>query len=95
MWGHPEVYILVPARLWHVLRDRLHVFQQKRIFGYTSMVCAAIAITLHLLHGLLHHFFTMGSGANVNSFFSIVTMFIAIPAGVQVFDWILTMYNGS
>lgn len=93
MWGHPEVYILVlPA--FGMFSEIVSTFSQKRIFGYTSMVCAAIAITLLSYLVWLHHFFTMGAGADVNSFFGIVTMLIAIPSGVQVFNWILTMFKG-
>ncbi len=93
MWGHPEVYILVlPA--FGMFSEIVATFSQKKIFGYVSMVCAAVSITLLSYLVWLHHFFTMGAGADVNSFFGIVTMFIAIPSGVQVFNWILTMYKG-
>lgn len=94
MWGHPEVYILVlPA--FGMYSEIVAAFSQKRIFGYASMVYAAIAITLLSFLVWLHHFFTMGAGANVNSFFGIVTQLIAIPMGVQVFNWILTMFKGK
>lgn len=94
MWGHPEVYILVlPA--FGMYSEIVTTFSQKKIFGYVSMVCATIAITLLSYLVWLHHFFTMGAGADVNSFFSIMTMLIAIPSGVQVFNWILTMYKGK
>lgn len=93
MWGHPEVYILVlPA--FGMFSEIVATFSQKKIFGYASMVWAAIAITFLSYLVWLHHFFTMGAGADVNSFFGIVTMLIAIPAGVQVFNWILTMFKG-
>lgn len=94
MWGHPEVYILViPA--FGMFSEIVSTFSQKRISGYVSMVWAAIAITALSYLVWLHHFFVMGAGPDVNSFFGIVTMFIAIPAGVQVFNWILTMYRGK
>jgi cytochrome o ubiquinol oxidase subunit I len=94
MWGHPEVYILVlPA--FGMFSEIVATFSQKRIVGYISMVWAAVTITLLSYLVWLHHFFTMGAGAAVNSFFSIVTMFIAIPAGVQVFSWVLTMFRGK
>lgn len=94
MWGHPEVYILIlPA--FGIYSEIVATFSQKRVFGYVSMVCAAIAITLLSFMVWLHHFFTMGAGADVNSFFGIVTMLIAIPTGVQVFNWILTMFKGK
>ncbi len=94
MWGHPEVYILImPA--FGMYSEIVSTFSKKRIFSYVSMVCAAIAITLLSFLVWLHHFFTMGAGADVNSFFAIMTMLIAIPTGVQMFNWILTMYKGE
>ena len=94
MWGHPEVYILViPA--FGMFSEIVSTFSQKKISGYVSMVWAAIAITALSYLVWLHHFFVMGAGPNVNSFFGIVTLLIAIPAGVQVFNWILTMYKGK
>jgi len=94
MWGHPEVYILVlPA--FGMFAEIVSTFSQKAIFSYVSMVCAAVSITLLSYLVWLHHFFTMGAGANVNSFFGIVTMLIAIPSGVLVFNLILTMFKGN
>ncbi|MDP1815171.1 MAG: cbb3-type cytochrome c oxidase subunit I, partial [Leadbetterella sp.] len=94
MWGHPEVYILViPA--FGLFSEIVSTFSQKPISGYTSMVWAALTITTLSYLVWLHHFFVMGAGPDVNSFFGIVTMFIAIPSGVQVFNWILTMYKGK
>lgn len=94
MWGHPEVYILViPA--FGMFSEIVTTFSQKTIFSYTSMVLAAISITALSYLVWLHHFFVMGAGPVVNSFFGIVTMLIAIPSGVQVFNWIMTMYKGK
>lgn len=93
MWGHPEVYILMlPA--FGIYSEIVSTFSQKRLAGYVSLVIAAIGITVLALLVWLHHFFTMGSGADVNAFFGIMTMFIAVPTGVQVFNWISTMYKG-
>jgi len=92
-WGHPEVYILVlPA--FGIFSEIVPVFSKKRLFGYTSMVWALMAITVLSFTVWLHHFFTMGSGANVNAFFGIMTMVIAIPTGVKIFNWLFTMYRG-
>jgi cytochrome o ubiquinol oxidase subunit 1 len=94
MWGHPEVYILVlPA--FGMYSEIISTFSRKPIANYTSMVCAAIIITGLSYLVWLHHFFTMGAGPEVNSFFGIVTMLIAIPSGVQVFNWIQTMLKGK
>lgn len=94
MWGHPEVYILVlPA--FGMYSEIIATFSKKQITNYGSMVWAALIITGLSYLVWLHHFFTMGAGPVVNSFFGIVTMLIAIPSGVQVFNWILTMYRGK
>lgn len=92
-WGHPEVYILVlPA--FGIFSEVVATFSKKRLFGYTSMVVALAAIAILSFTVWLHHFFTMGAGASVNTFFGIMTMIIAIPTGVKVFNWIFTMYRG-
>ncbi|MGE6322021.1 cytochrome o ubiquinol oxidase subunit I [Pseudomonas oryzihabitans] len=92
-WGHPEVYILIlPA--FGVFSEVTSTFSKKRLFGYVSMVWATVAITVLSFIVWLHHFFTMGSGANVNAFFGIATMIIAIPTGVKIFTWLFTMYQG-
>ena len=92
-WGHPEVYILIlPA--FGIFSEIVATFSGKRLFGYKSMVVAIGAITFLSFVVWLHHFFTMGAGANVNAFFGIMTMVIAIPTGVKVFNWLFTMYRG-
>lgn len=92
-WGHPEVYILIlPA--FGVFSEVVATFSRKRLFGYTSMVWAIGIIVFLSFIVWLHHFFTMGAGANVNAFFGIMTMFIAIPTGVKVFNWLFTMVRG-
>lgn len=93
-WGHPEVYILIlPA--FGVFSEIVPVFSRKRLFGYKSMVGALTCIMLFSYTTWLHHFFTMGAGADVNSFFGLTTMIIAIPTGVKIFNWIFTMFRGK
>lgn len=92
-WGHPEVYILIlPA--FGIFSEVVAVFSQKKLFGYTSMVVATLLIVAMSFVVWVHHFFTMGAGANVNAFFGIMTMAIAIPTGVKVFNWLFTMFRG-
>jgi cytochrome o ubiquinol oxidase subunit I len=92
-WGHPEVYILIlPA--FGVFSEVLATFSRKPLFGYTSMVAATMAICLLSFMVWLHHFFTMGAGANVNAVFGIATMVIAVPTGVKIFNWLFTLYGG-
>lgn len=93
MWGHPEVYILmIPA--FGVYSEVVSVFSQKKLFGYKSLVVGALVITGFSSIVWLHHFFTMGAGANVNAFFGIMTAVIAIPTSVQIYNWLATMYKG-
>lgn len=93
MWGHPEVYILVlPA--YGVFSEIVSTFSRKRIANYTSNVFGMIGVSVLALSVWLHHFFTMGAGANVNAFFGVMTMIIAIPTTVLFFTWIATMYKG-
>lgn len=93
-WGHPEVYILIlPA--FGIFSEVVATFSRKRLFGYVSMIWALAAITFLSFIVWLHHFFTMGAGPNVNAFFGVMTMIIAIPTGVKVFNWLFTMYRGS
>jgi cytochrome o ubiquinol oxidase subunit I len=92
-WGHPEVYILIlPA--FGIFSEVVATFSGKRLFGYTPMVVATMAIAVLSFLVWLHHFFTMGAGGDVNGFFGIATMIIAIPTGVKVFNWLFTMYRG-
>ena len=92
-WGHPEVYILVlPA--FGVFSEVIATFSGKPLFGYRSMIAATMSICMLSFMVWLHHFFTMGAGADVNAFFGLMTMIIAVPTGVKVFNWIFTLFGG-
>ena len=93
IWGHPEVYVLV-LPVFGIYSEITSTFTGKRLFGYSSMVYATVVITILSWLVWLHHFFTMGSGASVNSFFGIATMVISIPTGAKIFNWLFTMYRG-
>jgi cytochrome o ubiquinol oxidase subunit I len=92
-WGHPEVYILI-LPCFGIFSEVISTFSGKSLFGYTSMVYATICITVLSFVVWLHHFFTMGSGADVNAFFGITTMIISVPTGAKIFNWLFTMYRG-
>ncbi|QYR20727.1 cbb3-type cytochrome c oxidase subunit I [Paenibacillus sp. sptzw28] len=93
MWGHPEVYIVIlPA--FGVFSEVVSTFSRKRVFGYKSMVFSMMIISILSFFVWVHHFFTMGSGADVNVFFAIATMAIGIPTGVKIFNWLFTMFRG-
>jgi cytochrome o ubiquinol oxidase subunit 1 len=92
-WGHPEVYILIlPA--FGVFSEVISTFSGKPLFGYRSMIIATMAICILSFLVWLHHFFTMGAGADVNGFFGIMSMIIAVPTGVKIFNWLFTMWGG-
>ena len=92
-WGHPEVYILIlPA--FGVFSEVTSTFSGKRLFGHHSMIYASGAIAVLGFAVWLHHFFTMGAGASVNTFFGLATMLISIPTGVKLFNWLFTIYQG-
>jgi len=93
IWGHPEVYILVlPA--FGIYSEVVSTFSHKPLFGYRSMVMATMAICILSFMVWLHHFFTMGPGPDVNTFFGIASSIIAVPTGVKIFNWLFTMYGG-
>jgi cytochrome o ubiquinol oxidase subunit I len=93
VWGHPEVYILIlPA--FGIFSEVISTFSGKPLFGYRSMVAATMVICVLSFLVWLHHFFTMGASADVNGFFGVMTMIIAVPTGVKIFNWLFTMYGG-
>ena len=92
-WGHPEVYILILPS-FGIFSEVISTFSNKPLFGYRSMIMATMAICILAFMVWLHHFFTMGAGADVNGFFGVTTMIIAVPTGVKVFNWLFTMYGG-
>jgi cytochrome o ubiquinol oxidase subunit 1 len=93
LWGHPEVYILIlPA--FGIYSEVVATFAAKTLFGYRSMVFSVAVITLLSFGVWLHHFFTMGASADVNAFFGITTMLIAVPTGVKIFNWLFTIWGG-
>jgi cytochrome o ubiquinol oxidase subunit 1 len=92
-WGHPEVYILIlPA--FGIFSEVISTFSGKPLFGYRSMVVATLFICVVSFMVWLHHFFTMGAGANVNAAFGIATSIIAVGTGVKIYNWLFTMYGG-
>ena len=92
-WGHPEVYILIlPA--FGVFSEVAATFSGKGLFSYRSMVLATLGICVLSFMVWLHHFFTMGAGADVNAFFGIMSSIIAVPTGAKVFNWLFTLFRG-
>jgi cytochrome o ubiquinol oxidase subunit 1 len=94
LFGHPEVYILI-LPVFGVYSEVISTFSSKDLYGYTSLVIATAVIAVLSFTVWLHHFFTMGQGADVNAAFGIATMLIGIPTGVKIYDWIWTMFRGE
>jgi cytochrome o ubiquinol oxidase subunit 1 len=93
LFGHPEVYILIlPA--FGIYSEVFSTFSGKALYGYTSLVAATMCIAVLSFGVWMHHFFTMGQSANLNAVFGIATMTIAVPTGVKIYDWMLTMFRG-
>ncbi|BCU82741.1 cytochrome ubiquinol oxidase subunit I [Polycladomyces abyssicola] len=93
VWGHPEVYIAI-LPVYGILSEVVSTFSRKRIFGYKSMVASLMLISVISYFVWVHHFFTMGAGPGVNSFFAVASMAVGIPTGVKVFNWLFTMFRG-
>lgn len=93
VWGHPEVYIAI-LPVYGILSEVVSTFSRKTIFGYKSMVMSLMLISVISYFVWVHHFFTMGAGPGVNSFFAVASMAVGIPTGVKVFNWLFTMFRG-
>jgi cytochrome o ubiquinol oxidase subunit 1 len=93
VWGHPEVYILIlPA--FGVFSEVAATFSGKGLFSYRTMVWATLGICVLSFMVWLHHFFTMGAGADVNTAFGIMSSIIAVPTGAKIFNWLFTLFRG-
>jgi len=91
-FGHPEVYIIA-IPFFGIVSEVFPVFSRKPIFGYKSLVYATIAIAALSVTVWAHHMYVTGSV--LLPFFSLMTMLIAVPTGVKIFNWIGTMWRGS
>ena len=91
-FGHPEVYVIA-LPFFGIVSEVFPVFSRKPIFGYKTLVMATIAIAALSMTVWAHHMYVTGSV--LLPFFALMTMFIAVPTGVKIFNWIGTMWRGS
>jgi cytochrome c oxidase subunit 1 len=94
LFGHPEVYIMILPAMG-IVSDVLPTFARKPIFGYAAIVFAGIAIGFMGWGVWAHHMFAAGLGPVANSAFALSTMFIAVPTGVKIFNWVGTLWGGA
>ena len=94
LFGHPEVYIMILPAMG-IVSEVLPTFARKPIFGYAAIVFAGIAIGFMGWGVWAHHMFTTGLGPVANAAFALSTMFIAVPTGIKIFNWIGTLWGGS
>lgn len=93
-WGHPEIYVLI-LPVFGIYSEIVSAFSKKKLYGYKLSVASGFIVMMLSLVVWLHHFFTMGAGSDVNAFFGIMTMLIAIPTATLIFNWLMTMYKGK
>ncbi|AAO44341.1 cytochrome c oxidase subunit I [Tropheryma whipplei] len=91
-FGHPEVYILA-LPFFGIVSEIFPAFSRKPIFGYRSLIFATISIAALSVTVWAHHMYV--TGAVLLPFFSFMTMLIAVPTGVKIFNWVGTMWRGS
>jgi len=93
-FGHPEVYIMILPAMG-IISEVIPVFARKPIFGYTAIALSTVAIGFYSLLVWGHHMFTVGFPNSLNAFFMIVSMIIAVPTGVKIFNWLATLWRGN
>jgi cytochrome c oxidase subunit I len=93
-FGHPEVYVMILPAMG-ILSEVIPVFARKPIFGYTAIALSTIAIGFYSLLVWGHHMFTIGFPNSLNAFFMVVSMIIAVPTGVKIFNWLATLWRGN
>ena len=93
-YSHPAVYIMILPGLG-VISEIISTFSRKHIFGYKFIAYSSMAIALFGFIVWGHHMFTSGQSPMINAMFSLLTMSVAIPSAIKVFNWLATMWNGQ
>ncbi len=94
LFGHPEVYILILPAMG-IVSEVLPTFARKPLFGYPVVVFSGIAIGFMGWGVWAHHMFAVGLGTVATAAFGVSTMFIAVPTGVKIFNWVGTIWGGA
>ncbi|MFA9432366.1 cytochrome c oxidase subunit I [Egicoccus sp. AB-alg2] len=94
LFGHPEVYIMILPAMG-IVSEILPVFSRKPLFGYAAVAFAGAAIGFIGFGVWAHHMFTSSIGPVARSAFALSTMFIAVPTGIKIFNWVFTMWGGK
>ena len=94
LFGHPEVYILILPAMG-IVSEVLPTFSRKPLFGRSFVIFSGIAIGFMGFGVWAHHMFTVGLGPVAEAAFALTTMFIAVPTGVKIFNWLGTVWGGS
>ena len=93
-YSHPAVYVMILPGMG-VISEVIACFCRKRVFGYTAVAFSSVAIGVFSFFVWAHHMFIMGISNYSALIFSIMTMFVAVPSAIKVFNWSATMYKGS
>ncbi len=93
-YSHPAVYIMILPGMG-VISETISTFSRKRIFGYTAVAFSSVAIAVFGFFVWEHHMFIMGVSSYSALVFSLLTMLVAVPSAIKIFNWAATLYKGS
>ena len=93
-FGHPEVYIMILPAMG-IISEILPVFSRKPVFGYKAIALSTVAIGFFSMIVWAHHMFTVGLSNYLNAWFMVVSMVIAVPTGMKIFNWLATLWRGN
>jgi cytochrome c oxidase subunit 1 len=93
-YSHPAVYVMILPGMG-IISEVIACFSRKRVYGYTAVAFSSISIAVFSFMVWAHHMFIMGISSYSALVFSMMSMFVAVPSAIKVFNWSMTMYKGS